>query len=124
LREGLIQTANTGRRVWADTAYRSNENEAWLDANGMQSEIHRKKPRGRPMSKRTSKANGRKSAVRSKVGHVFGHQKDRMGLVIRTIGLGSGPINPTPLAQNPLNLSGSGRAGKCGSLFKWVEPLR
>jgi hypothetical protein len=28
LREGLIQTANTGRRVWADTAYRSVENEA------------------------------------------------------------------------------------------------
>lgn len=39
------------------------------------------------MSKRTSMANGRKSAVRAKVEHVFGHQKDRMGLVIRTIGL-------------------------------------
>ena len=34
-----------------------------------------------------SKANGRKSVVRSKVEHVFGHQKDRMGLVVRTIGL-------------------------------------
>jgi IS5 family transposase len=39
------------------------------------------------MSKRTSKANGRKSTVRAKVEHVFGHQKDRMGMVIRTIGL-------------------------------------
>ncbi|MCJ8335991.1 MAG: IS5 family transposase [Epibacterium sp.] len=87
LREGLVQTANTGRRVWADTAYRSAQNEAWLAANGMVSEIHRKKPRGRPMSKRTSKANGRKSVVRSKVEHIFGHQKDRMGLVVRTIGL-------------------------------------
>lgn len=55
------------------------ENEAWLDANGMKSEIHRKKPRGRPMSKRRSRANGRKSVARSKVEHVFGHQKDRMG---------------------------------------------
>ena len=53
----------------------------------MNSEIHRKKPRGRPMSKRTSKTNGCKSVVRSKVEHVFGLQKDRMGLVIRTIGL-------------------------------------
>lgn len=87
LREGLVQMANTGRQIWADTAYRSAENEAWLAANGMISEIHRKKPRGRPMSKRTSKANGRKSVVRSKVEHVFGHQKDRMGLIIRTIGL-------------------------------------
>jgi IS5 family transposase len=87
LREGLIQTANTGSRVWADTAYRSAENEVWLTSNGMVSEIHRKKPRGRAMPKRTSRANGRKSVVRSKVEHVFGHQKDRMGLVIRTIGL-------------------------------------
>lgn len=87
LREGLIQTANTGRRVWADTACRSAETEAWLAANGMVSEIHRKKPRGCPISKRTSIANGRKSAVRSKVEHVFGHQKHRMGPVIRTIGL-------------------------------------
>lgn len=53
----------------------------------MASEIHRKKPQGRPISKRTSKANSRKSVVRSKVEHVFGHQKDRMGLIIRTIGL-------------------------------------
>lgn len=32
LREGLIQKANTGRRVWADTAYRSVANEDWLEA--------------------------------------------------------------------------------------------
>ncbi|MEM8554186.1 MAG: IS5 family transposase [Pseudomonadota bacterium] len=87
LREGLIQTVNTGRGVWADTAYRSLANEDWLQAQGLKSEVHRKKPRGRPMSKRTSKANGRKSAIRAKVEHVFGHQKDRMGLTIRTIGL-------------------------------------
>lgn len=87
LLEGLVHTANTGRGVWADTAYRSAQNEAWLQANGMKSEIHRKKPRRRPMLRRTSRANGRKSVVRSKVEHVFGHQKDRMGLIIRTIGL-------------------------------------
>src|SRR5699024_9315513 len=80
-------TANTGREVWADTAYRSAENEAWLDARGMRSCIHRKKPRGRPMSRRTSRANGRKSVLRAKVEHVFAHQKDRMRLTIRTIGL-------------------------------------
>ncbi|NKB28238.1 MAG: hypothetical protein GKR99_12030 [Rhodobacteraceae bacterium] len=41
-----------------------------------------------------------------------------------TSGLGSGPINPTPLAPNPRNISGLGRAGKCGSLLKRPEPLR
>lgn len=87
MREGLIQTANTGRGVWADTAYRSAQNEAWLQANGMKSEIHRKKPRGRTMPTRASRANGRKSVVHSKVEHVFGHQRDRKGPTIRTIGL-------------------------------------
>jgi IS5 family transposase len=87
LREGLIQTANTARDVWADSAYRSAENEAWLAAQGMKSQVHRRKPRGRPMPKRTSRANGRKSVVRAKIEHVFAQQKDRMRLTIRTIGL-------------------------------------
>ncbi len=87
LREGLVDAANTGSGVWADTAYRSKRNEDWLKANGMTSRIHRRKPRGRPMSRRTAKANGRKSSIRAKVEHVFAHQKDRMGLRIRTIGM-------------------------------------
>ncbi|MRX50192.1 IS5 family transposase [Paracoccus sp. S-4012] len=87
LREGLIQGANTARDVWADSAYRSVENEAWLADHGMTSRIHRKKPRGRPMPKRTSRANAAKSALRSKVEHVFAHQKARMRLTIRTIGI-------------------------------------
>ena len=87
LREGLVQTANTGSGVWADTACRSRRNEDWLKANGMTSRIHRRKPRGRPMGRRTARANGRKSSVRAKVEHVFAHQKERMGLRIRTIGM-------------------------------------
>jgi len=87
LREGLIQGANTSRDVWADSAYRSAENEAWLADHGMTSRIHRKKPRGRPMPTRTSRANAAKSALRSKVEHVFAHQKARMRVTIRTIGI-------------------------------------
>lgn len=87
LREGLIQRANTARDVWADSAYRSAENEAWLAGHGMTSRIHRKKPRGRPMPKRTSRANAAKSSLRSTVEHVFAHQKARMHLTIRTIGI-------------------------------------
>ena len=34
LREGLTQGANTARDVWADSAYRSAENEAWSTAPG------------------------------------------------------------------------------------------
>ena len=55
--------------------------------DGRISHIHRKKPPGRVMPKATARANARKSAVRAHIEHVFAHQKDRMDLVIRTIGL-------------------------------------
>lgn len=55
--------------------------------HGFVSRVHRKKPHGRPMLEKTRRANGRKSAVRAYVEHVFAEQKDRMGLFIRTIGL-------------------------------------
>lgn len=87
LREGLIDPNNTAGDVWADTAYRSRANEAWLDKHGKTSRIHHKKPKGRPMPEATRRANGRKSKVRARVEHVFAEQKDRMGLFIRTIGI-------------------------------------
>ena len=43
--------------------------------------------RCRPTGARTAKVNGRKSKDRAKVEHVFAHQKARMGLTIRTVGL-------------------------------------
>lgn len=87
LREGLLDTSNTASSVWADTAYRSKANEAFMDENGFVSCVHRKKPKGRPMPRRTAIANGGKSKIRSHVEHVFAEQKSRMGLVIRTIGI-------------------------------------
>lgn len=87
LREGLLDKTNTAGSVWADTAYRSKANEEFMDENGFVSRVHRKKPKGRPMARRTAIANGRKSKVRVHVEHVFAEQKSRMGLVIRTIGI-------------------------------------
>jgi IS5 family transposase len=87
LRQGLIDPGNTASAVWADTAYRSGANEAFLEKCGKASRIHRKKPRGKPMPKRTARANARKSQVRARVEHVFAQQKARMGLVIRSIGI-------------------------------------
>lgn len=83
----LLDKTNTVSGVWADTAYRSKKNEALLEKRGFVSHVHRRKPKGRPMSKRTARANGVKSKVRSAVEHVFADQKQRMGLFIRTIGL-------------------------------------
>ena len=83
----LLDRTNTASDVWADTSYRSRANGRHLAENGLRSRIHRKKPQGKPMPKRTSQANGRKSKVRAGVEHVFAHEKGPMGLVIRTIGL-------------------------------------
>ncbi|MBC4019449.1 transposase, partial [Siccirubricoccus deserti] len=79
----VIDADNTAADVWADTAYRSAKNEAWLAERGLVSRIHRRKPPGRPMAARTRRANARKSAVE----HVFARQKGPMALVVRTIGL-------------------------------------
>src|SRR6056297_2834659 len=42
LREGLIDPNNTAAGVWADTAYQSRANRAYLDERGKVSRIHRK----------------------------------------------------------------------------------
>jgi len=83
----LLDPANTAAGVWADTAYRSNKNEALLRRRMLTSHIHRKKPARRPMPARTARANAKKSAVRAHIEHVFAEQKARMGLFVRTIGI-------------------------------------
>ena len=87
LREGLIDPNNTASDVWADSAYRSKTNEAFLEKIGKVSRIHRRKPAGKPMPRRTARSNAAKSAVRAAVEHPFAHMKGCMGLTIRTIGL-------------------------------------
>lgn len=87
LRHGLLDKTNTASQVWADTAYRSKANETYLAENGFTSRVHRKKPKGRPMTERSRRANARKSGVRSRIEHVFAEQKHRMGLFVRTIGI-------------------------------------
>ena len=39
LREGLLDKTNTASAVWADTAYRSKANEAFLEKNGFVSPL-------------------------------------------------------------------------------------
>ena len=85
LREGLLDKSNTASGVWADTAYRSAANEAFLI--GFVSHIHRKKPKGRIMPEATRRANNAKSTIRSRIEHVFAEQKERMDLFIRTVGI-------------------------------------
>ena len=70
LRE-VVTTNNTASDMWADTAYRSKTNEAWLAANGRVSRIHRKKPKGKPRSEALRAANRAQSKIRARVEHVL-----------------------------------------------------
>jgi transposase, IS5 family len=83
----LLDPSNTGSGVWADTGYRNKKNEALLADHMLTSHIQRKKPRGRPMPINVARANGKRSAIRAHIEHVFAEQKARMGLFVRTIGL-------------------------------------
>ena len=83
----VIDRQNTGSEVWADSAYRSQRNEAWLDERMLTSRIHRRKPRGKSMPIAIARANAAKSSIRARIEHVFAHQKNRFGLFIRTIGI-------------------------------------
>ena len=79
---------NTGKGVWADSAYRSVQIEAGLKAKGLQSRIHRRAAGNRPLSERRKSANTTRSRVRARVEHVFGHQQNSMGgKIVRTIGI-------------------------------------
>lgn len=78
--------------IWADSAYRSKANEAWLARHGLVSNIHRRKPKGRPMPEHVRRGNATKSKVRAFVEHVFADQKHRMGMKIRTIGIARAKI--------------------------------
>lgn len=79
---GDVLAENTASDVWADSAYRSKKNEEMLAKRGKVSRIHRKKPKGRPMSEAMRKSNAKKSEVRSLVEHVFADQKHRMALFV------------------------------------------
>jgi len=86
--DALLDRNNTGREVWADSAYRSAKTEAKLAASGFRSRVHHKGARGRPLGERQKQANKARSEVRARVEHIFGHQTNSMGAkIVRTIGV-------------------------------------
>lgn len=85
--DDILDAGNTGRTVWADSAYRSAEIEAKLQAKGLKSRVHLKGVRGRPLSEKEKATNTARSEVRARVEHIFGHQTNSMGAkIVRTIG--------------------------------------
>lgn len=87
LRRGLLDSTNTGKGVWADSAYRSKANEGFMARHGFKSHVHYRKPKGKPMAKHIQRGNRTRSKYRAPIEHVYAVQKDMMDLSIRTIGL-------------------------------------
>ena len=85
--EVLRDRAAGGKEVWADSAYRSSEQEIGLKKSGHQSQIHERAYRGAPLSEEQAASNKEKSRVRARVEHVFGTMENDMGgIFLRTIG--------------------------------------
>ena len=87
LRRGLLDQGNTGSGVWADSAYRSKQNEAFMAKHGFTSNVHHRKKAGKPMPAHIRRGNATRSKHRAPVEHVFAVQKQAMSLTIRTIGI-------------------------------------
>ncbi len=79
---------NTSADVWADSAYRSEEHEMNLEADGYRSQVHKKAQRNKSLTVREKKSNTRKSKIRARVEHVFGSMTNEQGgLYFRVIGM-------------------------------------
>ena len=88
--EQVLDKKNTHGDVWADSAYRSVEQERLLEAGGWRSHIHRKGYRNRPLGERAREENRERSKVRAAVEHVFAHQEAMGGQADQEGGSGSG----------------------------------
>ena len=84
----IIDPNNTNADVYADSAYRSAEQEQKLAEDGYRSKVHHKGKRNKPLSEFKQKVNKGRSKIRAKVEHVFGNQMMMMGgKLMRCIGI-------------------------------------
>lgn len=84
----LLDTGNRNRTVYGDSAYSSAAIREYLQKNNYRDQIHRKGSRGHPLSQRSEQANHRKSKIRARVEHIFGHQSQTFGgTLMRCIGI-------------------------------------
>ena len=83
----LRDEAEGGKEVWADSAYRSDEQEQSLKDSQHSSQIHERAYRNKPLTDAQELGNTEKSRVRARVEHVFGHMENSMGgILLRSIG--------------------------------------
>ena len=92
----LIGEQNTGSGIWADTAYRSERHEAFLEQGMFKSNIHQRRMPRRPLPEQIARANAKRSAVRSAVRALI---KDRHGQPCLYSFSSRGEARPAPKNQ-------------------------
>jgi IS5 family transposase len=76
-----------GKTVWADSAYRSDEQEQSLAGSQHESRIHERAYRNKPLTAAQGISNTAKSRIRARVEHVFGAMENDMGgIFVRSVG--------------------------------------
>jgi len=84
----LIGKEDKGKKLWADSAYKSEQTDRLLEAWKVDNQIHEKAARNRPLTKEQKAHNRQKSKIRCLVEHVFGHIETSMrGPELAYIGL-------------------------------------
>ena len=85
--EEILHPQTAGRDVWGDAAYRAEAIDSQLKQRKLRSRIQYKGYRDKPLTVKQQQTNQRRSRVRARVEHIFGHQVLAMGgTLIRTIG--------------------------------------
>lgn len=86
--DDVLDEENSGRSVWADSAYRSKEREKRLKEAGYNSRIQHKGTRHKKLNKQQRTSNHARSKTRARVEHVFGDQSNTQGgILVRTKGM-------------------------------------
>ncbi len=84
----LVGEKDRGRKLWADSAYKSVATDRQLQEWKIDNQIHEKGARNRPLTKAQKAHNRQKSRIRCLVEHVFGHMATSMrGPELAYIGL-------------------------------------
>ena len=85
--DSILDADNDSRETWADSAYRSDAQQQWLEENNYTSRIHERAYRNKPLTPEQQASNTELSRVRARIEHVFGHITTAMnGCYVRTIG--------------------------------------
>jgi len=87
LLDPTIDPEGKKRPIYADSAYRSKDQEESLAGNAFESQIHEKGARNHPLTEEQKASNRIKSKTRARVEHVFGAQHAMGGHIVRTIGI-------------------------------------